>query len=47
MVFAIVTTYLRVKGLIDEDAMMMLFLLAFIEIVFELFISIPILATVL
>lgn len=36
MLFIAVATYLRVKNLVDEDAMMMLFLVGFFELVTEL-----------
>lgn len=38
MMFGLITTYLRATNIIDDDMAMMLFLLAFVELVFELII---------
>lgn len=38
MMFGLITTYLRATNIIDDDIAMMLFFLAFVELVFELMI---------
>lgn len=47
MFFGLITTYLRVKGLVDDDMMTLLFIFAMFEIIAELYISTPLLLKVL